>query len=85
MSEATNANPQESTSPGFPCPRCGAPIGVDVRTLLEKAAIYCPSCRLELEIDADQSEAGLQALRKLNQQMEDAQKTLNQIKQNRRS
>jgi transcription elongation factor Elf1 len=85
MSEATNANQQGSSSPGFPCPRCGAPIRVDVRTLLQKAAIYCPSCRLELQIDAEQSEAGLQALRRLNEQMEDAQKTLNQIKQTRRS
>jgi len=85
MSEVTNANPQGSSSTGFPCPRCGAPIRVDVHTLLEKTSIFCPGCRLELQIDASQSEAGLQALRKFNQQMEDAQKTLNQIKQNRRS
>ena len=84
MTVDNTSDPQKSTSPGFPCPRCGAQIRVDVATLLGHQPIRCSNCRLELQIDAEQSADGLQALRKLAEQMDSARQTLNQIKHNGR-
>ncbi len=80
MTVDTNPDPQESTSPGFPCPRCGTQIRVDVATLLGHLPIRCSNCQLELQIDAEQSAAGLQALRKLAEQMDSARQTLDRVK-----
>jgi transcription elongation factor Elf1 len=85
MSVATNLDSQATISPGFPCPRCGAQIHLDVRALLGNTPIHCTNCQLELQIDAEQSAAGLQALRKLAEQMDSAQQTLNQIKRTGRA
>lgn len=80
MTADSQLNPQAASTPGFPCPRCGAQIYVELTTLLRNASLHCANCQLELQIDLDQSAAGLQALRKLNAQMEAARQTLDQIK-----
>lgn len=79
MSTAGHSNPQAASTPGFPCPRCGATIYVELAALLKNAPLHCANCQLELQIDLDQSAAGLHALRKLNAEMDAARKTLNQI------
>ena len=78
-------NPQAASMPGFPCPRCGAQILVELAALLKNAPLHCENCQLELQIDLDQSAAGLQALRKLNAQMAAARQTLDQIKRTGRA
>jgi len=85
MSVDTPTDQQNPTSSGFPCPRCGAQIHVDVPTLLGNGPVRCSNCRLELQIDAEQSSAGLQALRKLAEQMDSARQTLDRVKRSGRA
>ena len=85
MSIAAPSDSQNSSSPGFPCPRCGAQIHVDVPILLGNNPICCSNCLLELQIDAEQSAAGLQALRKLAEQMDSARQTLDRVKRSGRA
>lgn len=37
--------------PGFPCPRCNAPIIVSIPDLLARSSVCCPQCELELKMD----------------------------------
>jgi len=37
--------------PGFPCPRCKAPIIVGIPALLAKSGVCCSQCGLELRMD----------------------------------
>jgi len=37
--------------PGFPCPRCSAPIMVGIPALLSRSSVRCSQCGLELRMD----------------------------------
>jgi transcription elongation factor Elf1 len=47
---------------GFPCPTCGATIGVDATRLLSAAPFFCSGCGLQLQLDASASAESLEAL-----------------------
>lgn len=55
---------------GFPCPKCASPIQFSLPALLQNPAIQCGNCGLELTIDAEKSTQALQALVKLNSEMD---------------
>lgn len=51
---------------GMPCPKCGTPIAVSLKDLLEAKIIVCPGCGLHLEVDRASSSKSLEALQRLN-------------------
>lgn len=55
---------------GFPCPVCGIFIPTTINDLLYASSLSCPSCRLQLDIDRNDSKKALEVL----SQVDEAQK-----------
>ncbi len=72
---AGNVSSQSSApAAGLPCPKCRTPIQFSLQALTRVQIIHCPACGLALEIDAQQSAAALDALRKYNAEIETIQR-----------
>jgi DNA-directed RNA polymerase subunit RPC12/RpoP len=54
-----------SRTPGINCPECTTRLVVSIQHLLSLEPVVCPSCGLELQIDAQKSQGALESLRKL--------------------
>ena len=50
---------------GLACPQCHTFIPTTITELLQSMALVCPSCRLRLSIDTQNSQTALQALGKI--------------------
>ncbi len=51
--------------PGFPCPRCSAPIMVGIPALLSRSSVRCSQCGLELRMDWQEDARARRALENL--------------------
>jgi DNA-directed RNA polymerase subunit RPC12/RpoP len=69
VSSSTAAIPLQQTQPpkppGLDCPTCGFRIIISVPMLLSGQPIVCPSCRLKLSVEREQSKACLTELEKV--------------------
>ncbi|SRR6266536_3078364 len=61
-----------SPSPGLTCPRCSFRILISISMLLSEKTICCPNCNLELKVDKERSQESLNALRKLQNDLNHA-------------
>ena len=62
-------------APGFPCPRCGVRIRVDIASLMAKANVVCPGCSLKLNMEWDSDKRAqevLERFQKVATQVEEA-------------
>jgi DNA-directed RNA polymerase subunit RPC12/RpoP len=56
---------QISKLPGLDCPSCGFRMIISVPMLLSGEPVICPSCRLKLTVEREQSKACLTELEKV--------------------
>ena len=72
-----NDDNSETPVPGIYCPVCKGFIPVELRQLLFGDEILCPDCGYSYSINRGQSEAALEALRKVEEAIENLRKTGN--------
>lgn len=74
--ETSEKTPQVeiSRSPGINCPECATRLVVSIQHLISLEPVICPSCGLELQIDAQKSQGALESLRKLQSGLNQAAK-----------
>lgn len=60
--------------PGLNCPRCDTKIHISIPQLLSVSPVICPACFLQLSIDTEKSKQSLDALRKLQNDLDKAGK-----------
>ena len=71
--EVIQKGPTEiSRKPGLSCPRCEARMPISIPMLLSGEPIYCPDCKLKIEVDRDKSSKTLGSLEKLNSRLNHA-------------
>lgn len=54
-----------SRAPGINCPECTTRLVVSIQHLISLEPVVCPTCGLELEIDAQKSQGAIDSLKKL--------------------
>lgn len=60
-------------NPGLDCPRCNFRIIISIEMLLSGDPVVCPNCGLKLSVDQEKSNACLNALRKVNNAVKEAE------------
>ncbi|MDO3378524.1 hypothetical protein [Geoalkalibacter halelectricus] len=63
-----------SSAPGLPCPRCGFHIATTLDLLLARRPFFCSGCGLRLSVDIEQSQPALEALQKLKEGLDEAER-----------
>ena len=78
--QPNNSNPgtphvgvtQQAQRPsGMPCPQCGGFIPVSMQQIITDPAILCPHCGLRLNINHQESQPAIEALKKFQQVQND--------------
>ena len=57
---------QQQRIPGLRCPYCGNFIPTSIQQILFSKSLFCPTCRLKLNIDKKKSDKALKILEKVN-------------------
>lgn len=60
-------------APGFKCPVCGHTIHTTIVELLTQQSLFCPHCRLQLNIDKNESKRAFEIM----ENVQEAQTKLN--------
>lgn len=71
MISRSGVPPRLTDPPGVPCPRCRTPIRLTVQKLLAGTPVFCSDCGLQLTMDRQASSEALDAVRALQQTMND--------------
>lgn len=56
---------------GMPCPQCGGFIPVSMQQIIADSSILCPHCGLRLNINHQESQTAIEALKKFQQAQTD--------------
>ena len=59
---------ENTKSPGFDCPECGARVGVTLQTLAHESTKTCPNCFANVSLDRD--EVRMQIIRSMKAAIE---------------
>lgn len=62
--------------PGFACPQCNARIVISMEALLAEDGVECGQCGLTLLVDRERSAEALSAVSELQEELEDARRTV---------
>jgi hypothetical protein len=71
--DGSTGTPSAGFTPGLNCPRCATRFPVTIPQLLSGQPIFCPSCKLQLNLDRSKSSQALESLNKLQNDFEIAQ------------
>ena len=56
---------------GMPCPQCKGFIPVTMQQIITESSIFCPHCGLRLNINHQESQPAIEALKKFQQAQND--------------
>lgn len=68
--------PQQQT-PGLNCPQCGQFIPTTITELLSASALVCPHCRLQLQINRNESKQAMDILKEVDDASKNLEKAIN--------
>jgi hypothetical protein len=72
MGDSGNENGGGQAPPGLSCPQCGLHIRFSIESLLTSPAVTCSHCGLELTVDRSESRPALDALQRLYDGIQEA-------------
>ena len=72
MDKSSSKTNGDNSVPGLNCPQCGFRIRFSMESLLMNHAVTCTGCGLELTIDRSESRPALDALQKLYDGIQEA-------------